>query len=295
MNNNNNSANAGADNIKSTRRENKNNYLVSFDGRPLEAIQYMLANGYKLANFRDLANARTRSFNCEESDLLKFNGNFTLPGNPIISTKKNMEEQILVVDLEHKDLVEIKNIVSKVNKHTEIISNYTTIDEVSGDEYGSTRLIPMLPIFVSGGHMMEQKTITKYIHIPEHLYNKIRKIPEATVTLNKYSKSFKRSQQLLEALFQGNLEDLTEYAKFRTELAKKIYGANEIRITHDFSEFVGMTFLRSDSLKRESDNRIYVRCPFPYRKFIRHLKYATRHSYLNCVSEQTLGMKIHED
>ena len=205
--------------LKFTEKTKPNTDFVSFYGRPKDMMPELVASGFKFGNYRDLGRARNQKYNSDEQDrLLIFNNYFTLAGNPILGNPKGNDEITIVVDLEHKDLAEMKSLVASLNKSTNLNSTYA-------------------------------------LDLPQEMYDAIRNISGATHTLkpslvkqlreNAYSNK-KAREALVEAFFQGNQAEAKEY----TELVKEHHKTKNIDGVLGFypGNFTGMRLVWAGSV-----------------------------------------------
>lgn len=200
--------------LKFTKKTRPKTDFISFYGCPKYMMPKFVASGFNFGNYRDLGIARNEKYDSDERDRwLLFNNYFTLPGNPIIGNPKGNDEQTIVVNLEHKDLAEMKALVASLNK-----------DTVLND--------------------------THALDVPQEMYDAIRNIPGMTHTLkpslvkqlrvNVYSNR-KAREALVESFFQGNKTEAKEYI----ELIKDHHKTKDVNGVLGFypGDFTGMRFV----------------------------------------------------
>ncbi|MGV8168493.1 MAG: hypothetical protein ACP5N3_00385 [Candidatus Nanoarchaeia archaeon] len=170
--------------FKFTKKVRPSTDFESFYGRPKDKMSELIAAGFGFGNYRDLAKARNPKYNADENDRSILHDNyFTLPGNPVLSNPNGNGEQIIIVNLEHKDLAEVKALVAGLNKNT-ILNNNNALD-MSQEMYDAIGNIP------GATHRLKPSLVND---LKNNGYN------------NK-----KARQALIEAFFQGNTEEAKEY------------------------------------------------------------------------------------
>lgn len=178
-----------------------------------EAIPQLVTSGMKFGNFYDLATGRMTQYNPDENDRnILYNNMFDLPGNPIFSLETN-GELVVVHDLEQTDLQFVKEIISGINKNTNLNNSYS-------HDFGNRDIYEAIK--KSDGSF----TIDKYVA------NELRN--------NAYNNNIARSR-IVNHLFQGDKEKAKEYIS----LVKEQHKANSIDSILGFypGQFTGMRLL----------------------------------------------------
>ncbi len=189
----------------------------AFPGRIINGMPDLVASNMKFGNLLDLDLGRMPKHNSDENDReILYNNWFDLAGNPVFSLEKD-GEQVIVYDLENKDLKFVKEMVASLNPKTKLNDTYSL--DVSRDLYDAIKK--------ADGSFTIKKSLANELRNDAYSNNKAR-------------------IGILKNIFQGKDSEAKEYI----DLVKEHHGVKNINTILGFypGRFTGMRLLVGGSV-----------------------------------------------